>query len=90
MVGAKITDMKNRYPESDISVVREGPWTITYSARNAKVERTLHTVKITARTSIYLTGRGFRWTDDPEPPKYIQERTLRAVRARRRALGLPL
>lgn len=82
--------MSDNHPDTAIYAVQSGPWTVIHNAVRAKAERGDGAQKVTAQTGFYTPGKGFQWTNNPEPPKHVKERAEQAVRAQRRKLGLPV
>lgn len=89
--------MNNRIrPEMVTASFDEGAWTVIYSALRAKaiyIGRNDDLLGHDFKTRVYAPGQGLIWSADYNDlalPKYIRERTLRAVRARRRTLRLPV
>ena len=88
-----------KYPEHQPRNLTVGIWTITYTALRARAVRTGgrdEGLGAEARTGVYVTGasgtgiRGFLWTDTPDPPQYVKDAALAAVKRRRKEHGLPV
>lgn len=67
-----------------------GPWTIRWGAYRAIAYRSTNGGEdmSEARTSLYLPGRGVRWSS--EIPKYVSDAVVAGIRRKRREMGLPL